>query len=451
MERQSRSTGGTPLASLFESLSARRRPEDVAEIVREALGSTLTRSELRTLEKAARGSLKRRLFGYTSMLETFAKPVGLERQVRTACELFSTAYPLAGDLASNPTAVADFIRDVGREIRKEYGLSDFKRDRLSAKVRKAAGVELSRRKYNKRFRLLARMEARLVRLIREIRKRGFQMAAKSALASKLSWDDFRNDLDSACFIAYFVATSNRRSEFTIGGQKRPFDDIAAMLFERCTRRPDGTNWWAIAHVFPHQDVLVRLTPHQVGVLLGTWHAMLEDVADMLEEVWPTLGVNPRGMVVGRGMDSSTWNTTAGAWNKARDHWIALLYSLGLDEVLDAQCPGKVMRLMAADVVAWHGLVGNTLDPNTVVWAELPRPWDVVAGREPCTRTMVVAACRNAGLDPAKTGWTAPRSYDRVATFERTPELVHGVTVASPHLAKLMRQMGYFSGKPKRFA
>ena len=173
MENQTRPKAGTPLASLFDTLNARRRPEDVAEVIRETLGSSLSRSELRSLDKAASGSLKRRLFGYTSMLESFAQPIGLERQVKTACELFATAYPLAGDLASNPDSVREFIREVGREIKKVYGRSDFKHDRLPAKARKAAGLELSRRKYNKRFRLLARMEERVVQLTREIRKRDF--------------------------------------------------------------------------------------------------------------------------------------------------------------------------------------------------------------------------------------------------------------------------------------
>ena len=265
----------------------------------------------------------------------------------------------------------------------------------------------------------------------------------------MPWSDFRKDASSACFIAYFVATSNRRSEFTVGGQKRAFDDVASMLFSRCTSDPDRANWWAIAHVFPHQDVLSRLNARQVGTLLGKWHAMLVDVGSMLAELWPTLRADPRAMIVRATMDSTTWNNTAAAWNKARDHWIALLHSLGLEDVLDAQCPGKVMRLMAADVVAWHAHLGDKLDPNTEVWASLPRPWDVITGQAECTRPMVVAACREGGIDPAKSGWTAPRRYERVAKFHATPELVHGVTVASPHLAKLMRQMGYFSGKSKQ--
>lgn len=136
---------------------------------------------------------------------------------------------------------------------------------------------------------------------------------------------------------------------------------------------------------------------------------------------------------------------AGAWNKARDNWINLLYALGLEFVLEEVCPGKVLRLMAADVVAWHRSAGQTLDPNTQVWATLPLPWEVLAGTATCTEDLVTAACRNAGLDPVKSGWVAPRLH-HVATFRPTPELVHGVSVGSPYLARILRQRGAFSGK-----
>ena len=50
--------------------------------------------------------------------------------------------------------------------------------------------------------------------------------------------------------------------------------------------------------------------------------------------------------------------------------MALLYALDMDEVLDQMCPGKVLRLMAADVAFWHRAVGGGLEPDTAVWAEL---------------------------------------------------------------------------------
>lgn len=437
----------TPLQTLHASLRARRRPEDVAENVREALGGVLTAAESRLLEKAARGSLKRRIFGYTSMLEDFARPVGMNRQVARARELFETAYPLNEDLCSNPAAVEEFIRTVGAEVGKTFGASDFWLHRLSRPERVERGMEISRRGYNKRFRLLARMEAKLHTLLREIRKREFQMIGKSGLASRLSWEDFSADVDSACFIAYYTARRNLRSEFTVSGQQKAYDEVAEMLFARC-RRSGTASWWAIAHAFPRVDVFRHLSEREAGELLGGWFATLQEIGALLEEVWGRSGIDRETMVVRRGNDSSTWNNTAAAWNMARDNWIGLLYALGLEDMLDRFVPGKVMRLIAGDVAFWHSLVGTQKEPNTQVWNELPLPWEVLSGVAACTRPMVEEACRRHGLDPLKSGWMAPRPAGRPARFRPTPELVHGVAVANPYLADFLRKLGYFSGKVK---
>ncbi len=44
--------------------------------------------ELATLSKAANRSLKNSVYGYTSMLETFGKAVGAEKQIKKAVEIF---------------------------------------------------------------------------------------------------------------------------------------------------------------------------------------------------------------------------------------------------------------------------------------------------------------------------------------------------------------------------
>lgn len=440
----------TPLHVLYASLSERRRPEDVAETVREVLGDVLTASESRILEKAAAGSLERRLFGFTSMAEEFARPVGADRQVARACELFASAYPLNEHLCSNPAAVEEFIRTVGAEIGKAYGASDFKHDRLSKPERDALGLELSRRGYNKRFRLLARMEAKLLRLVRELRKRDYQMIGKSGLASRLSWDEFSADADTACFVAYYTARRNLRSEFTILGQQKAYDEVADMLFERCLRS-GRASWWTIAHVYPKVEVFRNLTERQAGELLGRWFSALQEIGALLEEVWNRSDVDRATMVVRRGNDSTTWNNTAGAWNTARDNWIGLLYALGLEDMLDRFLPGKVMRLIAGDVAYWHSMAGTAKEPNTEVWNELPLPWEVLSGRALCTRPMIEAACWRHGLDPEASGWMAPRPQGSAARFRPTPELVHGVTVANPYLAGYLKRLGYFSGKVRQSA
>jgi hypothetical protein len=437
----------TPLRALYESLGERRRPEDVAETIREVLGDSLTAAERRRLEVAARGSLRRRLFGYTSMLQDFARPVGMDRQVARAGELFQSAYPLSEDLCSDPEAVEEFLHAIGKEIGKQWGASDFKHHRLTGEEREGRGIELSRRGYNKRFRLLARMEAKLATLIRELKKRDLQMVGKSGLATRLSWDEFAADADAACFVAYYTARRNLRSEFTISGQQRAYDEVAEMLFRRCVRNP-GASWWAVAHVYPRVEVFSRLSERQAGELLGRWFAVLQEVAAVLSSLWAASDFDRQTMVVRRGNDSTTWNNTAGAWNTARDSWIALLHALGLEDLLERFLPGKAMRLIAGDVAAWHRSSGSTGDPNIAVWAELPLPWEVLAGDQPCTRSTVLAACARHGLDPEKSGWTQPRPHGAIAPFRPTPELVHGVTVANPYLAGHLRKLGYFSGKPK---
>jgi hypothetical protein len=462
------------LETLYESLRLRKRPEDIAEVILKALEGKLQRDEKALLERAAANSLKRNLYGYSSMLQEFKKPVGAEKQVKKAAELLKLPVLPAQDKWDDPSEVEAFIASASNEIRKNMGCSSFKNDRLNREQRAAQGLDIPRKRYNKLFRLLGRMEDKVRRITSEYRKLEFMQVAKHGLAHHISWEDFSSDTDTACFIAYYTARCNLRSEFTISGQQRPYDQIAHVLFLRCHPDPSAakrdtgamkgifdriskslqgpvpkrqvhTNWWAMAHVYPDTEVLKRLTDEQKGMMLGKWTAILEDIASMLESVWNVSNINRETMIVRRGNDSSTWNMTAGAWNKARDSWMNLIYSMGMEDILDTICFGKALRLMAADVAWWHQEAGTGLDPNTYVWNKLPLPWEVFKGDAQCNRTMVAEACSAHGLDPEKSGWISPRVHD-VAEFRATPELVHGVTVENPFLARVLRDHGYFSGK-----
>lgn len=430
---------------LFDSLNQRKRPEDVADHILRAFGDRLDRRQVKTLQRAAKGALRRRVWAFTSMSEAFAEPVGLSVQISKAQVVFDSAYSLTAEEASDPAKASAFVRHVGAEIRKAWGRSDFMHDRLNRDARKAAGLDISRRRYNRKFRMLARLEDKIATLAREWRKRTFTLIGKSGLASRIAREDFFRSETAACFVAYFTARSNLRSQFTIAGQARPFDEIARMLFERCERDP-GCCWWTIAHVYPTADVLGRLTDDQKGRLMSAWYELLVDIGDLLREVFESAWFDRRTMIVRRGNDSTTWNNTASAWNTARGHWIALLHAMGTESLLDTLCPGKVMRLMAADVAMWHRSAGGGLDPDTAVWAELPMPWAVLSGEARCGRAAVETACRRHGVDPAARGWTAPKRRGRVERFRPTPELVHGVAVSSPRLAAVLKKAGWYSGK-----
>jgi hypothetical protein len=432
---------------LFASLRQRFRPEDVAESVRALLDDRLAAGERKLLANAARGSLARGLFGYSSMSTTFRPVVGFDRQFTKARELFVSASPAVGEEARvQLSRLPEFVPAVAREIGATSGRFDFRGDRLNREAREQRGLDFSRRRYNKLFRFISRLEEKRARVERELQIRQLTIIGKSRLATQIAWEDFNVDDNTAAFVAYLTARANLRSEFTIAGQQRAYDEIADMLFQRCAAT-HTTRWWAIAHVYCPPHVVVRLSEEEKGRLLSRWFSVLDQTAALLRDTWQGNTFNRETMVVARGNDSSTWNNVAGAWNKGRDAWFALLEALGCDDGLARFCPGKVMRLMAADVAAWHRVSGGKLDPQTAVWGELPLPWDVLAGTVECPLTLVEATCRKHDVDAVKAGWTHARSGTAVAPFRATPELVHGVTVGHPGLALLFRRWGVFSGKP----
>ncbi|GAB5525059.1 MAG: hypothetical protein Roseis2KO_29310 [Roseivirga sp.] len=356
------------LEALYKTLAQRKRPEDIAEIVSSLLLGCLSYTERKTLERASSGSLSYRFLNYTSMAQEFASVIGVEKQVTKAVELFRYQNPQIDDYTSQEE-VLKFIDGLSRLIYKNVGENDFRNDRLSKLQRKEIGLDISKRQYNKRWRLLKRLETKLRTTQREVCKVEFQKISKHGIVHHLDFQNFSSDINTACFIAYFNARCNLRSVFTNQKQARAYDEISDMLFKRCVANKGSgseTNWLAISYVYSSQEVLSRLTDHQKGQLLGKWTNILRDIAGLLDEVWSLNHINRESMVVQKGNDSTTWNNTAGAWNKARDNWMNLIYALGMDYLLDSICPGKVMRLMAADVVAWHATSGNKLDPNTEV-------------------------------------------------------------------------------------
>ncbi len=444
------------IEKLYKTLDQRKRPEDVAEMILELVGDRFTLREKVILEKAAKGSLKRSLYHYTSMSQVFGFAVGADRQIEKAIEIFELEVENEID-GHDAKAVENFIKKVSGIIHKDFGKNHFVHDRLSKAERKELGLDISKRNYNKKWRLLKRLEKKLESYKRVCKKIEFQKVGKHGICHHLSFKEFSKDLNTACFIAYYNARSNLRSIFTNQSQVRAFDEISKMLLDRCCPKPSyffrfnrsneklNTNWWAIAHVYTDEKILARLTDTQKGKLLGSWTSILEEIALFLGELWQENNINRETMIVRRGNDSSTWNNTAAAWNKARDNWMNLIYALGMDYTLDEICFGKVMRLMAGDVAAWHRSSGGGLEPNTLVWNKLPLPWEVFQGKKKCNKVMVVEVCKSVGLNAEKSGWIAPRKH-KVATFTPTPELVHGVQISNPYLATILKKHRFFSGK-----
>jgi hypothetical protein len=290
---------------------------------------------------------------------------------------------------------------------------------------------------------MRRLYHKNLKLRAEIQKRDMQIIGRSGFVADITLARFAADPSAARFIAYWVARKNLRRQFSLAGKENPMDLVAQWLLRTCVEE-ESTDWAMIAMVCPNVGILKKLSAEEVGTLLGRWFATMNTCAGLLKQAWPT-SADKWTMVVRRGHDSSTWNTLATAYNTARSSWLACIAALGAEELIITACPGKVMRLMAADLVAWHD---GALDPNTKVWAWLPMPWEVFDGTQRCARATVERACAAAGLDPRASGWTAPKPPGEVAPFQLTPELVHGVTVASPEWAMLLRRAGVFSGKKR---
>lgn len=435
------------ISLLHATLAQRDTPETVADLVGRALPPELGRRLQGPIHHRIANSM-RRTFGWSSMPTVFRAPVKPTERFAKARELallFLQARLPEGD---DPDELERLLSEFNALISKRSGDASFKEDRLNRLERASRGLQLSRRRYDKLFRLIGRLEKKLAKQRVEEAKHRLLLVAKAGLAPELTAEQFGGSVPTAAFVAYYAARMKLRSEFTIQGQQKPFDDMAAALLGLCEEDPD-TSWYAVAHVFPRADVLARLSEQQKGELLGRWFAILSELADRLEGVWRNSHIDLGTMIVRRGNDSSTWNLFAAAWNRARDHWIALIEALGMDAIFDEMLPGKVMRLMAADVAAWHRSAGGGIHPDTLIWCELPKPWDVLRLEATCNRATIEAACALVGVDPVKNGWSAARPRIAVQAFRPTPELVHGVSVGSPYMAAFLRRLGAYSGRPLR--
>ena len=434
------------LKQLYDGLLAREMPETVARKLAELPELAADPDVAAALRRRTEARPRR-----SSMLEGWFEPVDLREKIRTAQSLFTDQIRQANDpraqispVEKDPRQISHFIQYLSELLSRGRGAPSFLHQRLNRAQRGAIGLELSNHAYNKRFRLLNRMDAHLKTYRKERRFLGYRLAGKVGLVEGASFEAFRANAWSAAFLAYHAARKRRRSVFTNQGQDRAFDDLCEMLLRRVEAH--GGDWALVARVHPTPEVLARLSDAERGQLLGEWMLVLRDLSEDLREIWRRSDINLDSMIVKRGNDSSSWNIAAQAWNAARTAWLGLSQAMGAENIVAKFLPGKVLRLMAADVAAWHRVSGGDVHPDTRVWRELPFPWEVMQGAQPCDRAMIERACRSAGLSPERSGWSAPLKPARAAAFHPTPELVHGVEIASPEMAALLRKAGFFSGK-----
>lgn len=238
----------------------------------------LTGRQRKVLEAAARYSASH---GYVSfMSDDFERPVSAARQLDTYSVLFAADRATLDGAELDVETLRQLAADAGRTMGWRPEHNDFSAHRLNRQDRARTGLgDLSRRQYHKRWRFLCRLAAKADRIDAQLRLRGLVLAGRSGLVSDITCERFRNDVDAACFVAYYSARRKVRRQFTLSGKENPFDEIAAMLYGRCETKPDV-----------------------------------------------------------RGTDSSTWNIAATAYNHARDGWINALAAVGVLDMLDLCCP-----------------------------------------------------------------------------------------------------------------
>lgn len=419
---------------LHQTLSGRVRPEEVVQLILEQ-HPTLDGSTREALTRASQAR------GYSLMPVIFREAEPPLKALGTLCALSGEPLP-ATEASHDPATLWALLH----RIADAYGFTH--PGSAGRDLDRCTALGITRRRYNKLHRSWRHLSEQTAHYARQVQMVTLSQVAKTLFAATLPLETLA-ELDTACFVAYYTANLGRRTQFIAGPQARAFDELAALLFARCEAHPETTGWTAIAHVFPRLDVLVWVSAADRLALLDRAMRVMADAARFLDELARTTHINLDAMVVRKGNNSSDWNALAGAFNKARDIWIAVAQSLGIDDVFDRFLPGKVLRLMAADVVWWHRHMGGDLDRDTAVWAALPKPWDVMANRASCTRGMIAEVCAAHGINAETSGWTAARPRTAVDKWQPTPELVHGVTVNHPELAQWLKRCGVFSGKAVR--
>jgi hypothetical protein len=420
---------------LHHTLNGRVRPEEVVQLILEQHPALDTQTRV-ALTRASTA------YRYSLMPVVFRDAEPPLKALTTVCELAGEPLP-STEAAHNPATLWALLRRVA----DHYGFTH--PGSAGRDLDRCAALGMTRRRYNKLHRSWRNLIEQTEHYAHQVHLTALSRVAKTIFAADIRLEALA-DLDTACFVAYYTANLGRRSEFLAGPQARAFDDLAALLLARCEAHPETTGWAAIAHIFPRLDILSRVSVAERLALLDRAMHVMAETARFLDEIAHDTTINLETMVVRQGNNSSDWNALAGAFNKARDVWIALVQSLGMDDVFDRFLPGKVLRLMAADVAWWHRRTGGSLDPDTAIWATLPKPWDVMANRMTCTRGMIAEVCTTHGIDPEQRGWTAARPRTTVDRWQPTPELVHGVTVNHPELAQWLKRCGVFSGKAVPF-
>lgn len=98
-------------------------------------------------------------------------------------------------------------------------------------------MELSRRKYNRQWRAVRRLNRKAERLATECTKRELLLIGRAGFTCRITLDRFTADPAAAHFVSYWVARKNLRRQFGLDGRRNPMDEVAQALLARCEANP----------------------------------------------------------------------------------------------------------------------------------------------------------------------------------------------------------------------
>ena len=201
---------------LFAAATGRPRPEDVAKLV------------LELFPDAPHGAKwRKRARGVSFMGDRFPSPEPLTRSANVLATLLERPPLSPSDTFGVP--LDRLLAEARGALAAPEGPLDFRYGRLNGEARQEAGMKMSRRRYNKLFRLVRFLEDERAGNERYAEICGMLRGAKSGLLRHMPREAFAQDRNTAIFVAYLASRLSMRSKFTVEPQERAFDDLGDAL------------------------------------------------------------------------------------------------------------------------------------------------------------------------------------------------------------------------------
>lgn len=214
---------------LYAFLAARPRPEDIAKAV------------LRLFPNPPHAlRWRRRSLGRSNLPTEFERPTPLTHSANVLALLLGE--PPLDDESSLGPALDAMLAKAREAIAAPTGDLDLQTARRNRESRTQAGLTMSRRRYNKLFRLVAFLEEERAGSLRHAAMTALLSEAKTGLVAHVPREAFARDANTAMFAAYLAARMGVRSEFTVAPQQRAFDDLGDAMLKTLERSPTPENY-----------------------------------------------------------------------------------------------------------------------------------------------------------------------------------------------------------------